>query len=139
MNTSDTDIKKILAEYKKFTVLGLSPDASKPSQAIPAFMRSKGYDIVGVYPQGKEINGFNIFQSISEVPVDYRQLVNVFRGSEKIPMIVDELLKLGGVKVLWLQLGIENPEAEKRAEDAGILVVSNRCLLIEYNKYFKSA
>lgn len=136
MNTSERDIKKILEDYKKITVLGLSPDFSKPSHRIPVFMRSKGYDIAGVYPNEKETDGFKIFQSLAQVPEEQRQFVNVFRGSEKIPMIVDEIIRLGGVKVLWLQLGIENAEAEKRAEQAGILVVSNRCLLIEYNKYF---
>lgn len=136
MNTTDADIKRILADYKKITVLGLSPDSGKPSHRIPVFMRSQGYDVVGVYPNGKETDGFKIYQSLAEVPAEQRQFVNVFRGSEKISMIVDEILKLGGVKVLWLQLGIENAEAEKRAEQAGIMVVSNRCLLIEYNKYF---
>lgn len=136
MNISDVDIKKILEDYKKITVIGLSPDRGKPSHRIPAFMRSKGYGIVGVYPNEKETDGFEIFQSLAQVPAEQRQFVNVFRGSEKIPKIVDEILNLGGVKVLWLQLGIENAEAEKRAEQAGILVVSNRCLLIEYNKYF---
>lgn len=138
MNTTDTDIKKILQDYKKITVLGLSPDPTKPSQKIPVFMSSKGYSVIGVYPKEKEINGFKIFQSIADVPPDQRQFVNVFRGSEKIPMVVDEILKAGGVKVMWLQLGIKNAEAEKRAEDAGIKVVSDRCLLIEYKKHFRN-
>lgn len=138
MNVNDEDIKKILENYKKITVLGLSPDADKPSHRIPVFMRSQGYDIIGVYPKEKLIDGFNIFQTLAEVQAEQRQFVDVFRGAEKIPMIVDEILKIGGVKVLWLQLGIENPSAEKRAEEAGIQVISNRCLLIEYKKYFKS-
>ncbi|MEK6627054.1 MAG: CoA-binding protein [Bdellovibrionota bacterium] len=135
MNISDSEIKKILLGYKKITVIGLSPDENKPSQGVPVFMRSHGYDLVGVYPKETEINGFRIFQSLAEVSAEYRQFINVFRASNKIPDIVDEVLKVGGVKVLWLQLGIENAEAEKRAEAAGILVVSNRCLKIEYRKH----
>lgn len=135
MNITDSEIKKILQDYKKITVIGLSPDGTKPSHSVPVFMRSHGYDLVGVYPKEKEINGFRIFQSLSEVPVEYRQFVNVFRASNKIPDVVDEVLKTGGVKVLWLQLGIQNTEAEKRAEAAGILVISDRCLKIEYRKW----
>lgn len=136
MNALDADIRKILQDYKKITVLGLSPDVSKPSHTVPLFMRSKGYDIVGVYPKENEINGFKIYQNLAEVPLEHRQFVDVFRASDKILAVVDEVLKVGGVKVLWLQLGIKNTEAEQRAEEAGILVVSNRCLLVEYKKYF---
>lgn len=135
MNVTDSEIKKILQEYKKITVIGLSPDETKPSHSVPVFMCSHGYDLVGVYPKETEINGFRIFQSLSEVPAEHRQFVNVFRAANKIPDVVDEVLKIGGVKVLWLQLGIQNAEAEKRAEAAGISVISNRCLKIEYRKW----
>lgn len=137
MNTTDADIKNILETYKKITVLGLSPDQSKPSHRIPMFMRNHGYQIVGVYPKEIEVSGVKIYQSLAEVPASDREFVNVFRGADKIPMIVDEILNLGGVKVIWLQLGIKNAEAEKRAEKAGLAVVSDRCLLIEYNRHFK--
>ena len=132
MNTNDSDIKKILTDFKQICVIGLSPDPSKPSHSVPMFMASKGYDIVGVYPKETEIKGHKIYQSFADVPTDKRTFVNVFRRSEKIPEVVDEVLKVGGVKVLWLQLGISHPEAEKKAEAAGLQVVSNRCLLIEY-------
>lgn len=132
MNTNDTDIKKILTDYKQICVIGLSPDPTKPSHSVPMFMSSKGYEITGVYPGTSEIKGHKIYPNLADVPADKRTFVNVFRRSEKIPEVVDEVLRLGGVKVLWLQLGISHPEAEKRAEAAGIKVVSNRCLLIEY-------
>lgn len=65
-----------------------------------------------------------------------RRFVNVFRRSENIPEVVDEVLALGGTEVLWLQLGIAHPEAEKKAERAGLKVVSDRCLIIEHRKHF---
>lgn len=135
MNTNEEEIKSILRNYKKITVVGLSPDSHKPSQEIPVFMRSNGYDIVGVNPAKTEINGFKIYPSLAEVPAEYRKFVNVFRRAEHIPSVVDEILKLGGTEVLWLQLGIANEIAEKLAENSGIKVVSNRCLLIEYKKH----
>lgn len=132
MNVNDEEIKKILLENKKITVIGLSPDESKPSHWVPQYMRSHGYDIVGVYPKGSDIDGFKIYSSLSEVPQEYRQFVNVFRASDKIPDVVDEVLRTGGVKVLWLQLGIQNLAAEKLAQNSGIKVISDRCLKVEH-------
>ena len=137
MNVKESEIKGLLAKYKKFVVYGLSPDGTKPSQRVPLFMKSKGYEAVGIYPGEKEINGFKIFQSLKEVPTEYRKFVDVFRRPEHIPQVVDEAIAAGGVEVLWIQLGITHPEAEKKAESAGIKVISNKCLHIEYEKYFK--
>ena len=139
MNASGAEIKTLLRTYRKITVLGLSPDRSKASHRIPMFMRTQGYEISGVYPEKTEIAGIKMYQDLCEVPLADRAFVNVFRRSEKIPQVVDDILAVGGVKLMWLQLGIANPIAEKRAEDAGLAVVSDRCLLIEYNRHFKSA
>lgn len=136
MNVNQDEIQQILKDYKRITVLGLSPDPSKPSNEVPVYMKSKGYDIVGVYPKEKQIAGMTIYQQLKDVPPEYRQFVDVFRRSDRIPEVVDEVLAAGGVEVLWLQLGITNPEAEKRAEAAGLKVVSNRCLLIEHRRYW---
>ena len=134
MNVDQNQIKDILNSYKKITVYGLSPDPAKPSQTVPIFMRSQGYDLVGLYPKETEIAGFKIYRQLSDVPPEYRKFVDVFRSSDKIDQVVDEVLAVGGVEVLWLQLGITNAAAEKRAEQAGIKVISNRCLAIEHHK-----
>lgn len=135
MNVDNDGIKKILTENANICVIGLSPDASKPSHSVSMFMKSKGYSIVGVYPRGKDIGDVKVYAALKDVPEKDRYFVNVFRRSEAIPEVVDEILRLGGTKVLWLQLGISHPEAEARAEAEGIQVVSNRCLLIEYRKW----
>lgn len=135
MNVTDSEFKDLLTKYKKITVYGLSPQPEKPSHEIPVYMRSKGYDVVGVYPKESEISGFKIYPKLADVPVEHRKFVDVFRRSEKIPEVVDEAIAAGGVEVLWLQLGITNDAAEKKAEAAGIKVVSNRCLLIEHRKW----
>lgn len=134
MNIPDSKIRDILGKNKKIAVYGLSPDPSKPSHDVPLFMRSKGYDIVGIYPKPHSVNGFKVYSQLADVPLEYRKFVNVFRASEKIPEVVDEILKIGGTEILWLQLGIAHPEAEKKAEAAGLTVISNRCLYIEYLK-----
>ena len=137
MKSLDNEIKSVLETYKHFVVYGLSPDAKKPSQGVPLFMRSKGYDIVGTYPKGDNISGFKIYQSLADVPLPYRKFVDVFRRSEDIPAVVDEVLKVGGVEVLWLQLGITHSDAEAKAQKAGIKVISNRCLHIEYERLMR--
>jgi predicted CoA-binding protein len=135
MNVKDSEIPDLLRKYKKMTVLGLSPDATKPSQKVPLFMRSHGYEVAGVYPGQENIAGFKIYGSLAEVPDSLRKFVDVFRRVEHIPAVVDEVLALGGVEVLWLQLGIRHPEAEARAEKAGLKVVADRCLHIELAKF----
>lgn len=137
MNIKDSEIKKLLSEYKKITVIGLSPDVEKASHYVPLYMREQGWDIVGVYPKAHSASGFKIYASLKDVPEDYKKFVNVFRSSDKIPDVVDDVLAVGGVEALWLQLGISNTDAEKQAEDEGIKVVSDRCLIIEHKKWFR--
>lgn len=138
MNVRDQEIKQLMSAYKKFVVYGLSSDPAKPSYYVPDFMRNHGWDTVGTYPKLHSAGGFKIYPTLQEVPPEYRKFINVFRRSESIPDLVDEVLALGGVEVLWLQLGISHSEAEKKAEDAGLKVVSDRCLIIEYRKWFES-
>jgi len=134
MNVKDSEIKNLMNQYKKITVYGLSPDEEKPSFTVPAYMRDHGWQLVGTYPKIHDAGGFKIYNKLSDVPAEYRKFVDVFRSSDRIPQVVDEVLQVGGVEVLWLQLGISNPEAELRAEKAGIKVISNRCLVIEHRK-----
>ncbi len=136
MNVKDSEIKTLLETYKQITVLGLSDNPSKPSFYVPDYMRNQGWSIVGVYPKPHSAGGFKIYQSLEDTDPSERKFVQVFRASDKIPGLVEEILKLGGVEFLWLQLGIEHPEAEAKAEKAGIRVVSNRCLLVEHKRLF---
>ncbi|MBL0954936.1 MAG: CoA-binding protein [Leptospira sp.] len=136
MNVQDSEINSLLQSYPTITVYGLSQDPLKPSHYVPVFIRDKGWNVIGTYPKEHTIGGFQIYKSLQDIPKENRKFIDVFRSSDKIPEVVDEILTLGGTEVLWLQLGISHPEAEKRAENAGIKVVSNRCLIIEYKKYF---
>lgn len=136
MNVKDSEIKHLMEAYKKMTVIGINTDVEKPAHKVPVYLKSKGYDIVGVHPRSTEVAGMKVYQKLSDVPLEYRKFVDVFRKPEAIPEIVDEILAVGGVELLWLQLGITHPEAEARAEAAGIKVISNRCTAIEYKKYF---
>ena len=138
MNVKDVDFKNLLSQYKKFSVYGLSPDSEKASHYVTLYMRDHGWQMVGTYPKPHSAGGFKIYSSLREVPAEYRKFVDVFRSSDRIDEVVDEILETGGVEVMWLQLGIANQAAEARAGAAGIRVVSNRCLIIEHQKYFTS-
>lgn len=134
MNVSDNEISEILKAYKKITVIGLSRDENKAAQRVPLYAKAKGYEIAGVHPSASEIAGIKCYQNLKDVPEDFRRFVDVFRPPEAIPEIVDQVLEAGGVEVLFLQLGITHPEAEAKAEAAGLKVISDRCLLIEINR-----
>lgn len=134
MNVKDQEIGPLLKAYKKITVIGLSRDASKPAQKVPLYAKSRDYEIVGVHPTEKEIAGFQCFQNLKDVPLEYRRFVDVFRPPSEIPKVVDDVLAVGGVEVLFLQLGISHAEAEAKAEKAGLKVISNRCLHIELSR-----
>jgi predicted CoA-binding protein len=130
---TDHEIKKILETYKTISVIGLSPQADRPSHDVTEYMIHQGYKIFGVRPGGiKTILGRPCFEKLIDVNEPY-DIVNVFRAPEFIPEVVDEVLKTKA-KVLWLQLGITHPEAEAKAKKAGLQVVSNRCILVEHRR-----
>ena len=136
MNVADSEIKSMMNKYKKYVVYGLSSDEDKASHYVPVYMKEHGWDMVGTYPKKHDVGGFKIFEQLSSVPAEYRKMVNVFRSSDRIPEVVDEILAVGGVEFIWLQLGIANQQAEQRAEAAGLKVVSNHCLIIEHKRWF---
>ena len=121
---------------RKITIYGLSADPTKPSHYVPVYLRKQGWDILGIYPKSHSESDFKIYSNLNEVPDEFKNFLVVFRSSDKIPDLVDEVLEFPQVKILWLQLGIENPRAEKLAESKGLQVVSNKCLKIEHKKWF---
>ncbi|MBP7844111.1 MAG: CoA-binding protein [Proteobacteria bacterium] len=123
---------EILKKYKRIAVVGLSPDPSRASYGVTQYMISAAYDIVGVRPKEKTILGRPCYSSLDEVPKPI-EIVNIFRANEFVPEIVDEAIKVGA-KAIWLQLGVFNDEAEKKAKDAGLLVVSDACILVEHRR-----
>jgi len=130
MNPSPEQIHDLLTRYRKIAVVGLSPTPARPSYDVTQYMIDQGYEIVGVRPAQKQILGRPCFNRIAQVPGPL-EIVNVFRAPEHIPGLVDELIPLKP-KVLWLQEGVVHSEAEKRAREAGMIVVSDLCILKEH-------
>lgn len=117
-------------EPRTIAVIGLSENPSKPSNYVPAYMQQHGYRILPVNPLVETVLGERSYGSLSELPVK-PDVVNVFRLPKFIPAIVDEMLALG-LKNIWVQQGIVNLEAAARAEQGGINVVMDRCIMVEH-------
>ncbi len=127
------DIKRILEECRTIAVVGLSSNPMRPSNGVASFMRSKGYKIIPVNPNETEVFGLKAFQKLSSV-TEKIDLVDIFRRSDEAGIIVDEAIKIGA-KAVWLQEGVIDNKAAKRAEDAGLIVVMDRCWLKDFMKY----
>ena len=134
MNYSDAEtIKKILEECKTIAVVGLSSSPFRPSNGVAAFMQKKGYKIIPVNPNETMVLGEKAVASLSDV-TEKIDLVNIFRRSDEAGKAVDGAIEIGA-KAVWLQEGVIDERAAKRAADAGLLVVMNKCWLKDYVKY----
>lgn len=127
------DIQKILTEIKTIAVVGISDKPNRPSRDIAEFLVDKGYNVVGVHPILKEVDGILVYKNLKDIPYQI-DLVDVFLNSERIHTIIPDVLDKKP-KYLWLQLGIRNDEAVKPAIEKGIEVIQDRCIKIEYMKY----
>ncbi len=125
-------IETILKQSKTIAVVGLSPKPDRASYGVASYMQSAGYRIVPVRPGADEILGEKVYESLREIPFPV-DIVDVFRRSEAVGPIADEAIEIGA-KVLWLQEGVTHPDAEERARAAGLVVVSDRCILKEHRK-----
>ncbi|GIW03977.1 MAG: CoA-binding protein [Thermomicrobiales bacterium] len=127
---------RILTTYKTIAMVGLSDDPYRPSHFAAIYMQSWGYDIIPVNPRlaGKTILGQPVYASLRDIPRPV-EIVDIFRRAEDVPPIVEEAIAIGA-KVVWMQLGIVNEEAARRAREAGLEVVMNRCVKIEHARFF---
>ena len=117
---------------RTIAVIGLSENPGKPSHYVSAYMQQRGYKIYPVNPSIAKVLGEKSYASLAELPVK-PDVVNVFRVPSMIPAVVDEMLALG-LKELWVQQGIVNTEAAERAEQGGIRVVMDRCIMVEHRR-----
>lgn len=119
-----------LKTVKNIAVVGLSPVTSRPSYGVARKMQGFGFNIIPVRPKVNEVLGQKAYATLAEVP-DTIDLVNVFRAAEHIDAIVDECITLK-IPALWIQQGIVNESAAQRAREAGLFVVMDRCIFVDY-------
>ena len=125
-------IDEILRETKTIAVIGLSSDPARPSNSVSQYMNACGYRIVPVNPNETEVFGEKSYARLEDVP-DSVDLVNIFRRSEEAGRHVDEAIRIGA-RGVWLQEGVIDEEAARRALQAGLSVVMDRCILKEHVK-----
>ena len=132
--TEVQEVTNLLTRTKVITIVGLSPKPDRPSHEVAQFLLARGYDIIPVNPACVEILGRPCYPDLAAVPraVD---MVDVFRKSEDVLPIAQDAIRIGA-KSLWLQLGVINPQATVLAEAAGLIVVENLCIKIEYMQRF---
>ena len=130
---TDEQIQKFYL-LKNIAVVGMSKNPEKAAYYVPKYLADRGYNIMPVNPTANEIMGKRCYHGISEVnePID---IVDIFRPSDQVMPVVEEAIKKKP-KVIWLQEGIHNQEAEELARKAGIEVVFNRCMLAEHERLF---
>ena len=132
----DAELKDTLRNVKTIAVIGISPKEDRPSYIVASYLKSKGYRVIPVRPDGEEILGEKVYHSLSEIPKEVSvDVVDIFRKSEEVPPIVAEAIQRG-IKVVWMQEGVIHKEAGEKAEKAGSKVIMDRCIKKEHQRLF---
>ena len=127
------DIQKIFG-MKSIAVVGMSPKPERPSHYVAMYLKENGYTIYPVNPGHKLIAGLICYTNLLEIPVEV-DIVDVFRRPEYVLPIAEATIEIGA-KALWLQDGVINKEASQLAEEAGLLVVMNDCMLRQHRMLY---
>jgi predicted CoA-binding protein len=133
MDDSDK-LRRILRGSRTIAVVGLSAQWHRPSYFAAKYLQEHGYRIIPVNPTYDMILGEKSYKSVRDI-AEKVDVVDCFRKSEEIPRLADDAIAIGA-KVLWMQLGVENAEARRKAEAAGLEVVENHCMKIEHGRFF---
>jgi hypothetical protein len=136
---SRREIQEILQKSKVIAVIGLSRDPKKASHRVSLYMKEHGFTIIPVNPTADKILGEKSYKTLVDIPSEIQKtvdIIDVFRPAENVPSIVAQAIKLrethGKPDVIWMQLGIVNEDAAKAAEEAGLSVIVDKCIMIEH-------
>jgi predicted CoA-binding protein len=131
---TDAEVRAVLRACRIIAMVGASPNWNRPSYFAMKYLQEKGYRVIPVNPReaGNEILGEIVHASLKDVPIAI-DMVDVFRRPDAVPEIAREAIEVGA-KVLWLQLGVRHAEAAAECEAAGMKVIQNRCVKIEYGR-----
>jgi len=129
-NPDEAVIRALLRETKRVVVVGLSPKPHRDSHRVARYLQGHGYEVVPVYPREEEILGAKVYRRVQDVPAPI-DLVDVFRRSEHLPAVFDDILA-SPARAVWTQLGCEDEEGAARAREKGLTVVMNRCVMVDH-------
>lgn len=135
MATTQTpgEIAELLRIAKTIAVVGLSSRKFRPSYGVSEYMKRAGYRIIPVNPNETEVLGERCYSSLEDIP-EHIDIVDIFRRSEYVPDIVESAIRVGAGAV-WMQEGVAHEAAARRAKEAGLKVVMDRCILKEHRRY----
>jgi len=126
------DMEKILKESRTIAVVGLSPRPERPSHSVARYLQAQGYRIIPVNPTVEEVLGERSYPDLASIP-ETVDVVDIFRRSEHVPSIVEAAIAVGA-RTVWMQEGVIHEKAAQQARAAGLLVVMDRCMLIEHGR-----
>lgn len=126
------DVAEVLRSARRIAIVGLSPKPWRPSYGVGRYLQDAGYAIIPVHPTGGVILGEPVHAALRSAreagPID---IVNIFRRSEAVGGLAEECVAVMP-RLVWMQVGVSHPEAARRLEEAGILVVMNRCIAVAH-------
>jgi predicted CoA-binding protein len=128
-----TEIQRVLHQARTIAVVGLSANELRASHFVGYYLLRHGYRMIPVNPRETEILGQQSYPSLAAIPEPV-DVVNVFRAPSALPGIVDETIAVGA-KALWCQFGVIDVEAARRATDAGVTVIMDRCIKVEHARF----
>ncbi len=144
-SSSQEQIKNIVLRNRVIAIVGLSEEQEKDSYKVAAYLQSYGNRIIPVNPYIDEVLGEKSYKSLLDVPPEIQktiEIVDIFRKAANVAPIVDQAIQLrqrwGKPLVVWMQVGIINEEAAQKARQAGIIVVMDRCLMVEHAAFHRS-
>lgn len=129
---TDDEILEILTGAKTVAVVGFSSKPERPSHRVAKFLKDAGYRIYPINPNIEEALGEKVYASLEEVPAGI-DIVDIFRASDKVLPVVEAAIRVGA-RVVWMQEGVVNEEAARKAREAGLKVVMDRCTMQEYRR-----
>jgi len=126
------DIEKIIRESKNIAVVGISNKLGRPSLTVASYLKGQGYRIIPVNPTIQDVNGEKCYPDLSSIP-EKVDVVDIFRKPADVLPVVEEAVRIGA-KAVWMQEGIVNEEAARKAREAGLQVVMDKCMLKEHSR-----
>ncbi|HZB80360.1 MAG TPA: CoA-binding protein [Nitrososphaera sp.] len=131
---SDDEIRKFYT-HRNIAVVGMSKNEGKAAHYVPKYLIDHGYNVIPVNPTATEILGRKSYPTVSSIP-DRVDVVDIFRRSEDVPLVVEDTLKKEGIQVIWMQEGIYSKEAVNMAKEKDVSAVYNRCMMAEHKRLF---
>jgi uncharacterized protein len=135
--TADDPIAELLKSSRTIAIVGLSSRKFRPSYGVAEHLKSAGYRIIPVNPQETEVLGEKSYARLEDIP-EKVDVVDIFRRSEFVPEIVDAAIRIGA-RAVWMQEGVVHAQAAEKAQQAGLFVVMDHCLLKEHARRFRRA